>query len=150
MSKPVEVELSQLKTALNYLAGLLEEGSLVGQYDEATREEIGTVLRLLLDKVEGLPQGIPEHLVQATAVRAIVGAAETVSAKEEQSLERHMREAEMAASLGGHTLSEWERVSEFDMEYQATCQDCGGFVYVSHASIYNLLLEGCTRAQQQE
>ncbi|MFQ5398584.1 MAG: hypothetical protein ACE5E7_03205 [Anaerolineae bacterium] len=151
MAKPAATELAQLKTAVNYLIGLLEEGSLVMQYDRATREELALVLCLLLEKVEGLPDGTPENLVRAAAVRAIIGAAEKNADSQRkdmaESLARHMREAETAASIQGHRLGEWEEVSAADMEYLATCRDCGSFVYVSHASIYDLLVEGCSRSQ---
>ena len=71
MTNSAETELKHLKTAVRYLIGLLEEGSLVPRYDEATRKEIGLVLQHLLHKVEGLPEGVPENLVQGTAVRAL-------------------------------------------------------------------------------
>ncbi len=151
MSKSAKVELEQLKTATKYLVGLLEEGSLVVRYDKDTREEIATVLELLLEKVEGLPVDIPENLVQAAAVRSIIGASEkftqTERDEEKEELSRRMREAEAAASIQGHILGEWERVAGSDLEYQATCLNCGGFVYVSHVSTYNLLTDGCVRAQ---
>ncbi len=149
MSKSAELELAQLKTAIHYLAGLLEEGSLVSRYDTATREELALVLEFLVEKVSGLPEGVPEHLVRAAAVRAIIEASEKFTKAQklarEESLQRHMREMEAAASIQGHTLGPWEQVSAYDMEYQATCQDCGGFVYVSHNSTYNLLGEECKR-----
>lgn len=149
MNKPAEVELAQLKEALTYLIGLLQEGSLVERYHEETREEIADVLWHLLSKVEGLPEGVPKRLVQAAAVRALIEAAETRSegAKEEKqaALARHMREAEASASVRGHSLGEWEPVPGSDMEYQATCADCGGFVYVSYSSTYDLLLDDCER-----
>lgn len=149
MSKNAETELAHLKTALSYLIGLLAEGSLVPRYDKETREEISEVLGHLMVKVAGLPPGIPENLVQATAVRAIVEAADKHSLTEqeirEEDLSRHMREAEVAASIHGHILGPWEQVTGSDMEYQATCRQCGGFVYVSHTNIYNLLLDSCER-----
>lgn len=151
MSKSPEVELSQIKTAMHYLIGLLEEGSLVEPYDDATREEIATVLKLLLDKIADLPTGIPDHLVQATAIRSIVGASErhssALSKEKEADLARNMREAEASASIQGHILGDWERVSGSEMEYQATCQNCGGFVYVSHTSMYDLLLDDCRKVE---
>ncbi len=149
MSKEAETELAHLKMALNYLIGLLEEGSLVPRYHEATRKEIGEVLGHLMVKVAGLPEGVPDNLVQATAVRAIVEAAGRYNLAEREmraeNLARHMREAEVGASIRGHSLGVWERVAGSDMEYQATCTGCGGFVYVSHTNIYNLLLDSCER-----
>ena len=149
MSKSAEVTLKQMKTAVHYLVGLLEEGSLVARYDKETREEIADVLCHLVKKVEDLPTNIPENLVQATAIRAIVEASEKHTLLEEEEkqvhLSRHMRESEVAASLHGHDLTGWEQVTGSYMEYQATCKDCGGFVYVSHNSIYNLLLDSCER-----
>lgn len=149
MSKPIEVELAQLKTAINYLIGLLEDGSLVPRYDKETRIEIAVALNHLLHKVDGLPETVPERLVQATAVRAVIEAAEgyyeAEHAEMEENLELHMREAEAAASIHGHILTPWEQVTGSDMEYQATCKSCGGFVYVSHNSTYNLLLDACER-----
>lgn len=149
MSNVAEVELAQLKEALRYLAGLLQEGSLVERYHKETREEIADVLWHLLSKVEGLPEGVPKRLVQAAAVRAVIAAADgrSVNAKEEkqEALFRHMREAEASASVRGHSLSEWEVVPGSDMERQASCAGCGGFVYVSHSSTYDLLLDDCER-----
>jgi len=149
MSKSPETELCHLKTAVKYLIGLLEEGSLVARYHRETREEVAEVLEHLLHKVEGLPDGVPDNLVQATAVRAIVEASDkhlqAEKAEREEELSRHMREAEIAASLHGHTIGGWEQVAGSDMEYQATCEYCGGFVYVSHSSTYNLLLDSCER-----
>ncbi len=151
MSKAVEVELAQLKTSINYLVGLLEEGSLVERFDKSTREEIAFVLQLLLSKVKDLPSNIPEHLVQATAVRAIIGASEKFTkveqADEEEHIARNMREIEAAASIQGHDLGEWEEVAGSAIEYQATCRQCGGFVYVNQVSAYNLLTDDCVRVQ---
>jgi hypothetical protein len=153
-SKSAETELKQLKTAVHYLVGLLEEGSLVTRYDKETREEIADVLEHLLGKVQGLPDEVPENLVQATAVRAIVEASERFTQKaaseKEEHLARHRREAEVAASIHGHEISVWEQVPGSFMEYQATCKKCGGFVYVSHDSTYNLLLETCERVRFEE
>jgi hypothetical protein len=149
MSKPAEVELAQLKTALNYLVGLLEEGSLVERYDKNTREEIATVLQLTLTKVADLPDGVPENLVQAAAVRAIIGASEKFTqieqAAQKEHLARQMREIEASASINGHSLGSWEQVAGSDLEYQATCSICGGFVYISKSSSYDLLTDQCNR-----
>ena len=149
MSKSADVALDQMVTAVTYLVGLLEEGSLVVRYDKETREEIADVLSHLIKKVEGLPSNVPENLVQATAIRAIVEASEKhtqLEAEEKQAhLSRNMREAEVGASLHGHELGGWEQVDGSYMEYQSTCKNCGGFVYVSHDSTYNLLLESCER-----
>lgn len=147
MDKSAEIELTQLKTAVHYFVGLLEEGSLVKNYDASTRDEIAVVLELLIEKVEGLPIEVPENLVQAAVVRSIVGAAERLRLQESEAFfSRQTREAEAVASIHGHTLSAWEQVSgEGGVEYQAACQDCGGFVYVSLSGIYNLLLDSCER-----
>jgi hypothetical protein len=147
MSKSADVELSQLKTAVNYFVGLLEEGSLVKNYDATTRDEIAEVLALMVDKVADLPEDVPENLIQAAVVRSIVGAAERLRLQEsEDFFTRQMREAEAAASIHGHTLSEWEQVpGEEGVEYQAACKECGGFVYVSLSGTYNLLLDSCER-----
>lgn len=151
MSKSAEIELQQLKTAVTYFIGILEEGSLVPRYHPETREEIAGVLQQLVAKVEGLPESVPENLVQAAAVRAIVEAAEKYirarQAEQQESLARHMREAEVSASIHGHSLGLWEKLGGSDLEYQATCENCGGFVYVSHDSTYNLLLETCERVR---
>ena len=64
--------------------------------------------------------------------------------------ELHMRQAEATASIHGHILTDWEMVSGSDLEYQASCKVCGGFVYVSHASTYNLLLDSCERIHVEE
>lgn len=153
MSNSAETELKHLKMAIRYLVGLLEEGSLIPRYDEATRQEIGMVLQHLLHKVEGLPEGVPENLVLTTAVRAIVEAASEHddAAQQEQtdSLERQMCEAEAWASIHGHQLEPWEQVAGSAMEYQTSCETCGGFVYVSYNSSYNLLLETCERIKQE-
>lgn len=152
MSNSAETELKNLKTAIRYLIGLLEEGSLVPRYDVATRKEISVVLQHLLHKVEGLPEGVPENLVLGTAVRALVEAAGEFDAatRQEQAdaLERQMFEAEAWASIHGHQLEPWEQVTGSVMEYQTTCEVCGGFIYVSHNSSYNLLLESCERLKQ--
>ncbi|PID85223.1 MAG: hypothetical protein CSB13_09130 [Chloroflexi bacterium] len=147
MSKSANVELTQLKTAVHYFVGLLEEGSLVKNYDSSTRDEIAEVLELIIGKVEGLPEEVPENLVQAAVVRSIVGAAERLRRQESEAfLSRQMREAEAAASIHGHTLSDWEQVTgEEGVEYQAACTDCGGFIYVSLSGTYNLLLDSCER-----
>jgi hypothetical protein len=154
MSKPAEIELSQLKTAVKYLIGLLEDGSLIARYDKTTRVEIAVALNHLLHKVEGLPDNVPDRLVQAAAVRAVIEASEgyyaAAQAEMQENLELHMRQAEAAASIHGHILSDWERVSGSDLEYQATCKTCGGFVYVSHTSTYNLLLDTCERIHVED
>lgn len=151
MAKSADVELTQLKMAIQYLMGLLEEGSLVEKYDKQTREEIAVVLDLLVQKVAGLPNDLPDHLVKATAVRAIVGASEQFSdvlqQEKEAEINRNMREAETTASIQGHMLGPWELVAGSELEYQATCRNCGGFVYVSHSSTYDLLLDTCRRVE---
>lgn len=153
MTTSAESELKHLKTAVRYLIGLLEDGSLVPRYDEATRQEIGLVLQHLMHKVEGLPDGVPENLVQGTAVRALVEAAsdhdETTQQEHTDSLERQLCEAEAWASIHGHRLEAWEQVTGSVMEYQTSCEQCGGFVYVSFNSSYNLLLETCERIKQE-
>jgi hypothetical protein len=149
MSHIPDVHLKHLEAALNYFIGLLEDGSLVPRYDENTRREIADALYHLMKKVDGLPDKVPDNLVQAAAVRALVEAAESyermAQADREEHLTLNMREEEAAASIHGHILTEWERVSGSDMEYQASCKNCGGFVYVSHSSRYNLLLDSCER-----
>ncbi len=153
MTNPAETELKHLKTAVRYLIGLLEEGSLVPRYDEATRKDMGLVLQHLLHKVEGLPEGVPDNLVQGTAVRALVEAAtehdEAAQKDQADSLERQMCEAEAWASIHGHLLEPWEQVTGSVMEYQTSCESCGGFVYVSYNSSYNLLLETCERIKPE-
>ncbi len=147
MNKPAEIELAHLKTAVFYLSGLLEEGSLVPQYDTATRQEIALALQALLEKVSGLPTEVPENLVRASAVRALIVAGEKMKQSGEAGLAsdlgHRMREAEVAASLHGHTLNSWQKVSSSDMEYVATCPTCDGVVYVSHNNTYSLLTEQC-------
>ena len=149
MSQPDLTKLDQLKNALHYLVSLLEEGSLVDRYDKNTREEMASVLRLLVEKVDDLPPGVPDNLVHATAIRAIIGASERSNlaelADKREKLERHQREVEASASIQGHLLGDWEQVKGSEMEFQATCQVCGGFVYVSDNSVYNLLLDDCQR-----
>lgn len=153
MTNSAETKLKHLKTAVRYLIGLLEEGSLVPRYDEATRKEIGIVLQHLLHKVEGLPDGVPENLVMGTAVRALVEAAGEHDAATHQeqndALERQMCEAEAWASIHGHQLEPWEQVTGSTLEFQTNCESCGGFIYVSHNSSYNLLLETCERIKQE-
>ena len=149
MSKSIETELQHLKTAVRYLIGLLEEGSLVPRYDVETRQEIAVALQQLLHKVEGLPDGVPENLVQGTAVRAVIEAAtkhdEAMQQEQADALERRKLEAEAWASIHGHVLEPWEQVVGSLLEYQTNCELCGGFVYVNHDSSYNLLLETCER-----
>lgn len=153
MTNSAITELKHLKTAVRYLIGLLEEGSLVPRYEEATRKEMGLVLQHLLHKVEGLPDGVPDNLVQGTAVRALVEAAaehdEAAQQDQADSLERQMCEAEAWASIHGHLLEPWEQVTGSVMEYQTSCELCGGFVYVSYNSSYNLLLETCERIKPE-
>ena len=63
-----------------------------------------------MHKVEDLPENVPERLVQAAAVRAVIEAAEgyyeAEQAEMQENLELHMREAEAAASIHGHVLGE--------------------------------------------
>ncbi|MFO7683576.1 MAG: hypothetical protein R6X34_26380 [Chloroflexota bacterium] len=149
MSKPAEIELMHLKKAIRYLVGLLEEGSLVTNYDTNTRIEIAEVLDLMADKVEDLPEEVPDNLVQAAVVRAIVGAAERLRKQETAVFfSRQMREAEAIASIHGHMLSGWEQVaSDEGVEFQAACKECGGFIYVTRSGAYNLLLDSCERVK---
>jgi hypothetical protein len=153
MSKHAEIELQHLKTAVRYLIGLLEEGSLVPRFESETRTEIATVLQHLIHKVEGLPDSVPENLVQGAAVRALVEAAtkhnEATQQEKSDALERQMCEAEAWASIHGHQLEPWEQVAGSVMEYQTNCESCGGFVYVNNNSSYNLLLELCERIKQE-
>ena len=143
--------MAQLQHADSYLAGLLEEGSPVDRYDKNTRGEIALLLQILLNKVGDLPDTIPEQLVGPATARSIIAAkdkhAETHLSEEEECLARHKREIEAAASIQGHTMGEWERVSGSSLEYQASCRICEGLVQISLASTYNLLLNGCVLGQ---
>jgi len=148
MEKTAEIELQQLKTAVAYLAGLLEEGSLVAAYD---RNILAQALDLLLEKVAGLPAETPDHLVRAVALRALISAQEQAAqpaTNTDLSTGRHsqnrMREADVTATLQGHQLGSWE-TAEGDFEYAAKCMFCEGFVYVSPDTTYNLLSETCSR-----
>lgn len=131
----------QLKSSILFFSAMLEEGSLVARYQRETREEIAEVLRLLIDKVDGLPGGVPQQLVEATAVRAIIDASEKYRKSENddkrQKIERRMREAEMAARLKGLELNEWEQIGQW--EFQSTGRDGEGFVYVTPDSTFDLL-----------
>ena len=131
----------QLKTSLNFLSDMLEEGSLVTRYQRETREELAQVLRLLVEKVEGLPEGVPKQLVESTAVRAIIDASEKYRQSEDdekrQKIEKRMREAEMAARLKGLELAEWEQIGAW--EFQSSDKDGEGFVYVTPESTFDLL-----------
>lgn len=143
MSKSAQTELEQLKVAIDFLAGLLEEGSLVDRYHRETREEIAAALRHLVHKVEGLPEGVPSQLVESTAVRAIVDASEayiqSVQTERSSRLEKRMREAEMSARFRGFVLNEWEQIGPW--EYQASSDTCEGFIYVNPDSTYDLLVK---------
>jgi len=147
MTKPAEIELEQLKAAVDYLASVLEEGSLVAHYDSPMREEVADILRLLLKKVVGLPAGVPEHLVQAATIRAIIGAADCAQQElyreDSDKLRHNMRQAEVVASLQGHTLGPWQPSLDPDAEQEffAVCLECGGSVNVSPHSTYDLLTD---------
>jgi hypothetical protein len=149
MDKTADLELDQLKTALSYLAGLLSEGSLLAQYDRETRHMLAETLDLLLLKVADLPPQLPRHLVQATAVRALVAAQDQLAESERSPQAGHpqnrMRQAEIAADLQGHQLGEWQQITQGDLEFGAKCKYCEGFVYVNQDTTYNLLLETCSR-----
>ena len=103
-----------MKSALNYFIGLLEDGELVPRYHEDTRKEIADALYHLLKKVADLPDDVPENLVQASAVRAIVEAQESYTkfeqADRQEKLTLHMREEEAAASIHGHVLTDWGKL----------------------------------------
>ena len=131
----------QLKASITFLSAMLEEGSLVERYEQETREEIANVLRLLVVKVEGLPEGVPQQLVESTAVRAIIDASEKYRQTEDDDkrgkIERRMREAEMAARLKGFELKEWEQIGAW--EFQSSVKDGEGFIYVTPESTFDLL-----------
>lgn len=149
MAKSPEVGLEQLQTAVAYLAWVFEEGSLVAHYDEALRRELSYILNTLLEKVDGLPDEIPRHLVQAAAVRAIVSAADKMNEGDVDTshadLEQNMRKAELKVGVQGHTLSDWQPTSTADgeMEYEATCKYCGGVVYANQLSFYTFMTDDC-------
>jgi hypothetical protein len=149
MEKTAEIELQQLKTALSYLAGLLDEGSLLTGYDTEVRQAMAHVLDLLMTKVANLPAETPAYLVQATAVQALAAAGDQTDdtdPNERAARRQHrMREAEIAANLQGHQLGQWQQVTQADMEFGAKCKFCEGFVYVSYDTTYNLLSEECSR-----
>lgn len=149
MQKSAEEALAQLKTAVSYFIGLLEDGTLIGRYDATTRSEIAMALTHLLHKVETLPANVPERLMQAAAVRAIIEAAEAydkaAKLETEEAIALHMRQVEAAATVRGHVLGVWEQVPSTQLEYQISCLNCAGFVYISHKNIYNLLLDSCER-----
>ncbi len=155
MSKPARVELAQLKQAIDYLANVLEEGSLVEHFEASTREEIAAVLQLLLTNVSGLPANVPDNLVEAAAVRAIIGAAEKAVAigqqESHEQLYHDMRQAEVAAELRGHCLGDWQQVGDAETgpEYEAVCQACGGVTYVNSSIAYSLLPESCVTREEK-
>lgn len=155
MSKPASVELVQLKQAVSYLASVLEEGSLVEHYDRSMREEMATILQLLLANVAGLPVNVPTNLVEAAAVRALIGAAEkAVEAGQEKArkqLYHEMRQAEVAAELRGHRLGDWQPIGDPDdgPEYEAICQDCGGITYVNSTIAYSLMPDSCATHEEK-
>ena len=131
-----------LKTAVSYLSSVLDEGSLVPRYDEPTRREIAAVLTNLLEKVDHLPDGTPEHLVQATAVRAIIYAQEqTAQNKTVYDPEVNKRKAELAFSVQGHRLGEWH--SDDGQEYEAICLHCQGVAYANPNGFYGFQLKNC-------
>ena len=132
----------QLQTAVSYLSSVLDEGSLVPRYHEATRREIAAALIALLEKVANLPDGTPEHLVQATAVRAIIQAQEQVEKNETTGdPESNKRKAELAFGMQGHLLGDWS--SNDDLEYEAMCAHCQGVVYANASGFYGFRLKNC-------
>jgi len=138
----MENKAEQLQTAVSYLSWVLDEGSLVPRYDEATRREIAAVLISLLEKVNQLPDGTPEHLVQATAVRAIIHAQEQVEQnKGTGDSESNRRKAELAFGVQGHQLGEWS--TDDNQEYEATCVQCQGIVYANASGFYSFRLKNC-------
>ena len=137
----------QLQTAVSYLSAVLDEGSLVPRYDAATRREIAIVLLSLLEKVDNLPDGTPEHLVQATAVRAIIHAQEQV----EQHLvtgdvESNKHKAELAFAMQGHQFGTWH--TNDGEEYEATCIHCQGVAYANASGFYGFRLQECNEKEE--
>ena len=131
-----------LKTAVFYLASVLDEGSLVPHYDETTRREIAAALTALLEKVDHLPDHTPEHLVQATAVRAIIQAQEQIAQhKTIGDPEDNKRKAELAFSVQGHHLGDWQ--TNDGKEYEAICIHCQGIVYANASGFYGFKLKNC-------
>lgn len=131
-----------LKTAVSYLASVLDEGSLLPRYDEATRREIAIVLTDLLEKVDHLPAHTPEHLVQATAVRAIIHAQERIEQnKATGDPEANKQKAELAFSVQGHHLGEWQ--TNDGKEYEAICTHCQGIAYANANGFYGFQLKNC-------
>ena len=138
----MENKAEQLQTAVSYLSSVLDEGSLVPRYDEATRREIAAALIALLEKVANLPDGTPEHLVQATAVRAIIQAQEQVEQNQMTGdPESNKRKAELAFGVQGHHLGDWS--SDDDLEYEAICVHCQGVVYANASGFYGFRLKNC-------
>ena len=138
----MEKKAEHLQTAVSYLSWVLDEGSLVPRYDEATRREIAAALAALLDKVSNLPDGTPEHLVQATAVRAIIHAQEQVEQnKTAGDPESNRRKAELAFGVQGHRLGEWS--TDDGQEYEATCLHCQGIIYANGSGFYGFKLKEC-------
>ncbi len=156
MSKPAEIELAQLKAAVDYLASVFEEGSLAAQYDPTMRAQVADILRLLLKKVSDLPEGIPEHLVQAAAVRALIGATdervEALYNEDSEKLRHNMHQARVAATLQGHTLGPWQPRSDpgVDQEFFAVCQGCGGIVNVNPHSTTDLMTDHAARSNEEK
>ncbi len=141
MSEQTNSQYNQLKTSLTFLSAMLEEGSLVRRYHKETREEFADVIRILIEKVEGLPEGCPHQLIESTAVRAIIDASEEYRKEEDtvkrKQIEKRMREAEMSARIKGFELNEWEQIGAW--EYQSSCKEAEGFVYVTPESTYDLI-----------
>ncbi len=142
MEDRMKQEQTDIATAVSYLSWVLEEGSLVPRYDEVTRREIAVVLTNLLEKVSNLPDGTPEHLVQATAVRAIIQAQEQ-SGQEQRTgdPESNRRKAELAFGVQGHLLGEWH--TDDGQEYEAVCAHCQGVVYANAGGFYGFRLRDC-------
>ncbi|HSH01759.1 MAG TPA: hypothetical protein VLL52_04510 [Anaerolineae bacterium] len=157
MTKTIENELDYLKTAVHYLSWVLEEGSLVPDYDEGTAQEMARILKLMVQKVEGLPPNVPKNLVQAVVVRAIVGAKEyeAEELQEEEltaKVEANMRKAELAVGVKGHQIGEWRlaTVDDDEPEYEALCLKCDGVVYANARTYYTLMTTDCDKSKNDD
>ena len=155
MDKSDQEELTQLKMAIDFLASVFEEGSLVEHIERPRREEMARILQLLLSYVADLPVGVPSNLVEAAAVRALVGAAENAPKQGQeasgQRLTHDKHQAELTARLRGHNLAHWRKVGgdEGNPEYEAMCQNCGGVTFVSLTTSYVLLSESCVPREDE-
>jgi hypothetical protein len=66
-----------------------------------------------------------------------------IEAETLKQLKAHYLEAIVEAALQGHQLGEWRSLGDRNLQYQASCHQCGHVVYITTGLVFSELSPHC-------